>query len=114
MSGPTWHDRDDPGLQPERTELAWQRTMISFLAASLLMMRFVDRFGEVVLAMVGVACVSAAYILLGTRRRTRHIAPHFPDAPVPIALSEVLVVTAATLLLGTLGLWVVVDLLLTT
>ncbi|WP_347349951.1 DUF202 domain-containing protein [Intrasporangium sp.] len=114
MKGSVWHDRDDPGLQPERTELAWQRTMVSFLAGSLLLMRFVDRFGVVVLAMVAIACVSAGYILLGTRRRTRQIAPRFPHAPVPLALSEVLVVTAATLLLGALGLWVVLDLALTT
>jgi uncharacterized membrane protein YidH (DUF202 family) len=107
MSGSTWHVRDDPGLQPERTELAWQRTMISFVGAALLLMRWVDRFGGAVVAMVSIACVAAAYILVRARHRTRYVAPSFPDAPVPVAAFEVLVLTGLTLLLGVVGLGLV-------
>ena len=107
MSGTTWHVRDDPGLQPERTELSWQRTMLSFLAASLLLMRWIEQLGALVVTMVSVTCVVAAYLLVRTRRRTERVAPTFPDVPVPVAGHEVVVLTAATFLLGALGLWVV-------
>lgn len=107
MSGTTWHVRDDPGLQPERTELAWQRTMISFVAAALLLMRWVGRFGGLVVVMVSIACIAAACVLVWARRRTRHIAPAFPGAAVPVAALEVLVITGLTLLLGALGLGLV-------
>jgi uncharacterized membrane protein YidH (DUF202 family) len=103
-TGTTWHRRDDPGLQPERTELAWQRTMISFVAAALLLTRWAGRFGGLVVAMVGLACVGAGYVLLQTHRRTRLIAPTFPGRPVPVAIHQVLAVTVLTLALGALGL----------
>lgn len=104
-----WHAREDPGLQPERTELAWQRTMLSFLAATLLLMRWVDRFGGLVVAMLSITCLAAAYVLVRTRRRTDLIAPTFPDRPAEVALEEVFVITGVTLLLGALGIWVVLS-----
>lgn len=109
MSGTTWHVRDDPGLQPERTELAWQRTMLSFLAAALLLMRWVDHLGALVLTMVSLTWVVSAYLLIRTRRRTQHVAPTFPEAPVPVAVHEVMVLTGATFVLGALGLAVVLS-----
>lgn len=102
--------RRDPGLQPERTELAWQRTMISFVAAAMLLLRFTDHFGTVVVTMAVVAGVVAAYVVLRMRQRTRQLAATFPEAPVPVAVGEVLVLTAAALLLGALGLWLVLAL----
>ena len=105
-----WHDREDPGLQPERTELAWHRTMISFFAAALLVVRWADRFGGLAVAVVSVACAAAVFIRVRTRRRARAVAPTFPDAPVPVAALEVVVLTTATLLLGVLGFWLLLGL----
>lgn len=107
-TGTTWHRRDDPGLQPERTELAWQRTMISFVAAALLLTRWAGHLGGLVVAMVAVACFGAGYILLQTHRRTRVIAPTFPARPVPVAVRQVLLVTLLTVALGVLGLAVTI------
>jgi uncharacterized membrane protein YidH (DUF202 family) len=103
-TGTTWHRRDDPGLQPERTELAWQRTMISFVAAALLLTRWAGHFGGLVVAMVALACVGAGYILLEAHRRTRLIAPSVPHRPVPVAVRQVISVTLLALTLGALGL----------
>jgi uncharacterized membrane protein YidH (DUF202 family) len=107
-AGTTWHRRDDPGLQPERTELAWQRTMISFVAAALLLTRWAGHFGGLVVAMVALAGLGAGYILLQAHRRTRLIAPTFPDRPVPVAARQVLSVTLLTVALGALGLAITV------
>ena len=50
----TQHELFDPGLQPERTELAWQRTALAFAIASLISLRMLpDVLG------------SAAWIALG-------------------------------------------------
>jgi uncharacterized membrane protein YidH (DUF202 family) len=103
-SGTTWHRRDDPGLQPERTELAWQRTMISFVAAALLLTRWAGQLGGLVVSMVALAGVGAGYLLLQAHRRTRLIAPTFPDRAVPVAVHQVLAVTLLTVALGMLGL----------
>ena len=105
--GTTWHVREDPGLQPERTELAWQRTMLSFLGASMLLLRWVDSLGGPVVTMFAVASVSAAFIMIHTGRRLRHIAPTFPDVPATPAIAEVAMLTGLQLLLGILGLWTV-------
>ncbi len=107
-AGTTWHRRDDPGLQPERTELAWQRTMISFVAAALLLTRWAGHFGGLVVAMVALACVGAGYLLLQAHLRTKVIAPTFPERPVPVAARQVLLLTLLTLVLGVLGLVITV------
>jgi len=98
--------RDDAGLQPERTALAWQRTAISFAAASLLFLRWATQHGPVVTVVVVLAAVTATWLFFSTRTRLRRIAHHFPAPGLEPAVDEVLVVTAATALLAVAALWV--------
>lgn len=98
--------RGDPGLQPERTALAWHRTSVAFVAAACLFLRWVHSLGPAVLAMLALSGGLAAYTILRTRRRLHHLARVFPRGPVAPATAEVLVVTTASLALGGLGLWV--------
>ncbi|MEE1617882.1 DUF202 domain-containing protein [Brachybacterium sp. J153] len=65
----------DPGLQPERTLLAWRRTCLSFAVASLLAMRFtVSHLGPVAVV-GGILCAGLAvlaYVLAATGYRRTH------------------------------------------
>ena len=65
----------DPGLQPERTLLAWRRTCLAFGVASLVGMRFtVDALGllAVVGGILGAGLAVLAYALAGTGYRRSH------------------------------------------
>ncbi|MFC7485642.1 DUF202 domain-containing protein [Knoellia sp. CPCC 206453] len=98
--------RADGGLQPERTSLAWQRTAISFVAASLLFLRWATQHGPVIAVVVGLAAATAMWIFFHTRTRLRRIGRLFPAPGLEPATTEVLVVCAATAALAAAALWV--------
>ncbi|MFC7848228.1 DUF202 domain-containing protein [Arthrobacter sp. NPDC057388] len=54
----------DPGLQPERTGLAWQRTCLAFLAGSLLAMKVLPPILGPWSLLLGVGGVLEAVLLL--------------------------------------------------
>jgi uncharacterized membrane protein YidH (DUF202 family) len=61
----------DPGLQPQRTALAWARTGLAMIVNSLLVLRLgvnaADR--PVELLGIGFLAISAGMLLIGERRR---------------------------------------------
>ncbi|QKJ20450.1 DUF202 domain-containing protein [Microbacterium hominis] len=102
----------DPGLQPERTELAWRRTALSFAVGSLVAMRLLpDVLGSAWWALPGLAgLVASGWVWDAARRRATRVnralvgggdgpapggRPSLPDGTVPFALA--LIVTAAAL-----------------
>lgn len=65
----------DPGLQPERTLLAWRRTCLAFGVSALVAMRFsMSELGPaaVVVGVVGAALAVLAYALAATGYRQAH------------------------------------------
>lgn len=113
------HDRPgergvyDPGLQPERTLLAWRRTCLSFGVASLVAMRFVLEPLGIVAVFVGVlgaglAVLSYALTALGYRRATVSLRTEDrlgrDGLPIVLATAAVLVVGAMCTVLVVVGL----------
>jgi hypothetical protein len=59
----------DPGLQPERTALAWTRTACSLAVVGLLGLRWSGPFGSAFLLVAGFACLAVLLVLARGRRR---------------------------------------------
>ncbi|MEO7235780.1 MAG: DUF202 domain-containing protein [Lapillicoccus sp.] len=95
----------DPGLQPERTALAWQRTGLALAGASVVVARLTfETVGVVALlaAMSGLAHAGVLFVVQGRLYRIRSTgqdAPHWPTAVHAVLLC------AQVVLLGGIELW---------
>lgn len=108
----------DPGLQPERTELAWRRTALSIGIGSLICLRVLPAAVPVGLSgpqwllpgLIGLIFCSATWTLARTRSlRTNRalrsgIAHKMPGAGLMFALTSFVVVSGVIALLFVLGL----------
>lgn len=71
----------DPGLQPERTELAWRRTLLALAAASLASVRVLaEPLGGLALAVGAAGLVHCAVLAVATRKRFRTMRTWFLHA----------------------------------
>lgn len=105
-------EQRDPGLQPERTELAWRRTLLALAAGALISLRVLPPVLGVAAVAAGFAGVAvAAGIWLAARRRHSAVLRVFrgeaPSTGMPggglIALLAAFVMVGAALaLLGAL------------
>lgn len=94
----------DPGLQPERTLLAWRRTCLAFVVVSLIGMRFTLPVlgGVAVLAgILGAGLAVLAYVLAATGYRSAHRSLH-EHGGMTRGGFPMLAATAAVLTVGTL------------
>ena len=69
MTGPGGLSPFDPGLQPERTALAWTRTACSLSVVGLLGLRLAGPLGPAFMGLAVVACAGVLFILGRGRRR---------------------------------------------
>jgi hypothetical protein len=98
----------DPGLQPERTELAWRRTTLSLALGSLLALRFLpDALGTALWVVPGaILALLCGCLWLSARSRARRrgsvLLGHRPmgDGPGGGGVLGLAVVTAGLGLLG--------------
>jgi hypothetical protein len=97
----------DPGLQPERTTLAWGRTMMALATVSAIFLRWLPHHGFPILLLFAVSSGAALAIYLTQRRRylasSHGIVHERADADAP----AVLWTAFAGVALGALGIAVV-------
>nr|BFE59410.1 hypothetical protein GCM10020063_039360 [Dactylosporangium thailandense] len=94
--------RLDPGLQAERTAIAWTRTAACCLANGVLFVpRYLrDRTDLAVLLLVGVAFALAAVTFVTARRRRRALTR--PERPGPVSARPLVTVAAGNAVFGVL------------
>ncbi|QGK71232.1 DUF202 domain-containing protein [Allosaccharopolyspora coralli] len=89
-----WHEPESPGLQVERTTLAWLRTSLAFVVGLLLIVRFVAHHSAL-LAAIGITVALPAALLVAAlaARRFRHslwsLPTHdtLPDGALPAGVA---------------------------
>lgn len=86
-----------PGLQAERTVLAWDRTALGLLATGALLLRDVTTIGALLVPACAALLLSVLCALIG-RRRARRLRAAFAPPPV----REVAVVGGGVVALGLL------------
>jgi uncharacterized membrane protein YidH (DUF202 family) len=90
----------DPGAQPERTTLAWQRTTLALIVAGLLCVRLAPSTTTAALAAATVCGAISLQLRRALKRHPRHPRhpPRHPADPVSILLA-----TALTVLFAVMG-----------
>lgn len=91
----------DPGLQPERTALAWRRTALALMVGPLVGVRLLAPAHEGLAVLAGIlGTLGALAILVGARARDRRVIAALTvegAAPLPGAGLLLLVATGLTL-----------------
>ncbi|WP_458116444.1 DUF202 domain-containing protein [Arthrobacter sp. D2-10] len=97
----------DPGLQPERTSLAWGRTMMALVGASLLFLRWVPVHGWYAGTLVLSALMAALGIYVSQRHRYARSVAGVCRGRVHADVVAVLCTSAVVLAMGGLGIYTV-------
>jgi hypothetical protein len=97
----------DPGLQPERTALAWGRTMLTLVAASAILLRWIPERGPFVLPLFAVSAAAGGAIYLTQRVRYRRGVQGIRAGHLAPDVAAVLWTATSCVVLGALGLWLV-------
>lgn len=97
----------DPGLQPERTILAWGRTVLALITAAAICLRWITHHGVFVLTLFAVAVATGMAIYLSQRSRYARSSRGITEEEIAADTAGVLGLAAATAGLGLLGLYVV-------
>jgi putative membrane protein len=101
------HLHGDAGLQPERTTLAWGRTMMALVTASAIFRRWLPHHGLPILALFAVAVTAAAAIYVMQRRRYSTSSHGILQETINVQMAAVLGTAFTGIVLGILGIAVV-------
>lgn len=106
-SVPAGDTHGDPGLQPERTSLAWGRTMLALVTASALFLRWLPHHGLPILLLFAVSAGAALAIYLTQRRRYGAKSHGVSREHVDADITAVIWTAFTGIALGVLGIGVV-------
>lgn len=111
LPGPPLHE--DPGLQPERTSLAWGRTLLTMIAVSALFLRWMPYHGTFVGMLLAVSLITALCIWATQQRRYARSASGLKSGRIHADAASILWLGASVFVLGVLGLYTVIFLPIT-
>ncbi|MEN8583623.1 DUF202 domain-containing protein [Arthrobacter sp. KBS0703] len=97
----------DPGLQPERTVLAWGRTTLTLVTASAIFLRWIPEHGPLVLPFFAVSVAAGGGIYFTQRVRYRRGIHGITAEHLAPDIAAVLWTASSCVVLGALGLWLV-------
>ena len=97
----------DAGLQPERTSLAWGRTIVSLFVASAILLRWVPHFGLWIAPTVCVLWIGAIAVLLTQKRRYRRSVAGIASEAFSASTGAIFALTAVVLGVGVMSIAVV-------
>jgi len=108
MSGPQcWDSHADPGLQPERTELAWGRTSLSILAAGAVFVRWMTMHGLLVGIPVVVSVLLATMVGITRKHRFHQAVRGVHIERLQPNIGTVAATAATAVVLSLLGIFIV-------
>jgi uncharacterized membrane protein YidH (DUF202 family) len=108
MPRPSVPSHQDPGLQPERTTLAWGRTALALFAAGLLFLRWLPYYGPWILLLIVLTGSLAVGIYLTQRRRYSSRVTGIAAERFPADVHAILWTSGAVLLTGVLSLIILI------
>lgn len=99
----------DPGLQPERTTLAWTRTTVSFAVSSAILLRWLPHYGVLVVTLILLLVAMALGIYLSQTARHRSAVAGLMAGRARAQVGAVLVMTAGMLIFGAAGIFLILS-----
>ena len=100
---------DDPGLQPERTLLAWRRTLLTLIVICTIFLRWIPHFGLIALLPIIVSLAASLLIQIALNSRYRKSARGLRNERIPAPLREVVVLGATVMVLSVVGIYAVMS-----
>ncbi|WP_425387266.1 DUF202 domain-containing protein [Arthrobacter castelli] len=98
----------DPGLQPERTSLAWGRTMFALVTVSLLFLRWLPVYGWLPAVLIVLTLLTAGGVYFSQRSRYVHGGRGIAEGRVRPDIGAVMVTGGAIGVLALLGMVVII------
>ncbi|MBG6180847.1 DUF202 domain-containing protein [Arthrobacter sp. CAN_A1] len=93
----------DPGLQPERTSLAWARTLLALVICGVLFVRWVPQYGWFALLLITALLGAALGIYVSQRIRYRRSLKGMRSGVLTADVATVLVTSAVVIAVGAAG-----------
>ncbi|WP_411375007.1 DUF202 domain-containing protein [Arthrobacter sp. MPF02] len=98
---------NDPGLQPERTDLAWSRTALSLVVSAATFLRWLPHHGLFVGTLVAAAIVTALFINLSRKHRFHQAIHGIQQERMTPDIASTAAIASSTVILAILGIYTV-------